>query len=281
MFASQQRSRRLFDSLTYAVLTAITVFALAPILWAFLTSLKPESDIVSSTLHYIPQHLTLENYSTIWRRSGFAHLVGNSAIVAILTVAICLLFGSFAAYSVSRYRFPGRTQLLLFFLVSRMFPVVLLLIPLFIMLRQLNLLDTHLGLALAYATFLLPLTIWMLKGFFDAIPVELEDAARIDGCTRVGTLFRIILPLARGGLAATAVFVAVSAWNEFLLALMLTTSNGSRTWPVGLQLMVGEFQLPWGQLCAGGVISIIPIIIFFGFIQKSLIRGLTSGAVKG
>lgn len=281
MFASQRRTNRFLDGATYAVLLSVVVFALAPILWTVLTSFKPERDIVSPVLQYLPQNFTLENYETLWRRSGFPKLIANSAVTSVITMVICLLFGSFAAYSVSRYRFPGRTQLLLFFLVSRMFPAVLLLIPLFIMFKTLNLLDNSFGLALAYATFLLPLTIWMLKGFFDAIPVDLEDAARIDGCSRIGTLFRIVLPLARPGLVATAVFVAVSAWNEFLLALMLTTSQGSRTWPVGLQLMVGEFQLPWGQLCAGGVISIVPIILFFSFIQRSLIRGLTAGAVKG
>jgi multiple sugar transport system permease protein len=149
------------------------------------------------------------------------------------------------------------------------------------MLRGIGLLDSHLGLALAYSTFLLPLCIWMLKGFFDAIPIELEEAARIDGCTRLGALFRIVLPLARPGLVATAVFVAIGAWNEFLLALMLTTSQGSRTWPVGLQLMVGEFQLPWGQLAAGGIMSILPVIAFFALVQRALVRGLTAGAVKG
>ncbi len=281
MFASQRRTNRFLDGVTYAILLSLVVFALAPLLWTLLTSFKAENDIVSATLQYVPQHFTLDNYRTLWRRSGFPKLIANSAIVAVMTVAICLLLGSFASYSISRYQFPGRNKLLLFFLVARMFPVVLLLIPLFVMMKSLHLLDSHFGLALAYTTFLLPLTIWMLKGFFDAIPQDLEDSARIDGCTRVGTLFRIVLPLARPGLVATAVFVAVSAWNEFLLALMLTTSQGSRTWPVGLQLMVGEFQLPWGQLCAGGMISILPIIIFFGFIQRSLIRGLTAGAVKG
>lgn len=281
MFKSRRRTNRLLDSITYAILAFAILFALGPLLWAALTSVKREQDIVTAHIQYFPRHLTLRNYTTLWHRSGFPRLIANSAIVTALTVLICLLFGTFAAYSISRYRFRGRNQLLLFFLISRMFPVVLLLIPLFVMLRRVGLLDSHFGLALAYSTFLLPLTIWILKGFFDAIPTDLEDSARIDGCTRLGTLFRIILPLARSGLAATAIFIAISAWNEFLLALMLTTSQGSRTWPVGLQLMVGEFQLPWGQLSAGGMISIIPIIVFFALIQKSLIRGLTAGAVKG
>jgi len=194
---------------------------------------------------------------------------------------ISLTIGTLAAYGFSRYRFPGRGALLLFYLVIRMFPVVLLIIPLFIMMRNLNLLDSRFGLALAYTTFLLPLCIWLMKGFFDAIPVDLEEAARIDGCTRLTALIRVVLPLARSGIVATAVFIAIAAWNEFLFALMLTTSQGSRTWPVGLQLMVGEFQLPWGALSAGGIISIIPVIIFFSFVQQALIRGLTAGAVKG
>jgi multiple sugar transport system permease protein len=146
---------------------------------------------------------------------------------------------------------------------------------------MLGLLDTHLGVILVYITVEIPFTVWLLKGFFDAIPAELEDSSRVDGSTRVGALFRIVLPLARPGLVATAVFVAIGAWNEFLFALMITTSQGSRTWPVGLQLMVGEFQLPWGQLCAGGIISIIPIIIFFSIVQRSLVGGLVAGGIKG
>jgi multiple sugar transport system permease protein len=134
---------------------------------------------------------------------------------------------------------------------------------------------------LAYTAFLLPVAVWMLKGFFDAIPPELEDASRVDGSTRLGALTRIVLPLAAPGLIATAVFVAIAAWNEFLFALLLTSSQGSRTWPVGLQLMVGEFQLPRGQLSAGGIVSIIPIIVFFALVQRSLVRGLTAGGLKG
>ena len=162
-----------------------------------------------------------------------------------------------------------------------MFPAVMIIIPLFIIMRDVGLLDSRLGLALAYATFLLPVFIWMMKGFFDAVPPDLEDAARIDGCSRLGAMLRVVLPLVVGGLVATAVFVAIGAWNEFLFALMLTTSTGSRTWPVGLQLMVGEFQLPWGTLAAGGIISIVPVIMLFALVQRAMVRGLTAGAVKG
>jgi multiple sugar transport system permease protein len=269
MFRSQRRINFLVDILAYLVIGAVVSFSLFPLIWTFLTSIKVESDIVTSTLQYIPQRATFANYIAIWNRSGFPKLISNSAVTTTITMTICLTIGTLAAYGFSRFQFRGRHALLLFYLVIRMFPVVLLIIPLFIMMRNLSLLDSRFGLALAYTTFLLPLCVWLMKGFFDAIPIDL------------GALVRIVLPLARSGLVATAVFIAIAAWNEFLFALMLTTSQGSRTWPVGLQLMVGEFQLPWGALSAGGIISIIPVIIFFSIVQQSLIRGLTAGAVKG
>lgn len=278
---SWRRNEQLFNILTYTVIGIIILFALFPLVWTFLTSLKPEADIVTSNLQYIPQNVTFDNYVAIWERSGFPVLIRNSASVTAITLTLCLTLGTLASYGFSRYQFRGRAQLLLFYLVIRMFPVVLMIIPLFLMLRTLGLLDTHLGLALAYTTFLLPLCVWMMKGFFDAVPVDLEDSARIDGCTRLGALVRVVLPLVRSGLVATAVFIGIASWNEYLFALMLTTSQGTRTWPVGLQLMVGEFQLPWGSFSAGGMISIIPVIIFFGIVQQSLVRGLTAGAVKG
>jgi multiple sugar transport system permease protein len=147
--------------------------------------------------------------------------------------------------------------------------------------RLVGLLDTQLGLALAYTSFLLPVFVWMMKGFFDAVPPDLEEAARIDGSSRLGAMVRVVIPLVLGGLVATSVFVAIGAWNDYLFALMLTSSTGSRTWPVGLQLMVGEFQLPWGSLAAGGMISIAPVVILFAVVQRALVAGLTAGAVKG
>jgi multiple sugar transport system permease protein len=208
-------------------------------------------------------------------------LVMNSLVVTSLTVLICLLTGTIASYAFARFSFPGRTQLMLGYLVVRMFPAVLMIIPLFIVMRNVGLLDKTAGLAVAYTSFLLPLFVWMLKGFFDAAPRELESAARIDGATRIGAMFRIVIPIARNGLVATCVFVAIAAWNEYLFALMLTTSQGSRTWPVGLQLMVGEFQLPWGMLAAGGMISIVPVIVLFALVQRVMVAGITAGAIKG
>lgn len=281
MFQDQRKFERLLDVVTYLIIIAVVAFALFPIVWTLLTSLKTEGDIINANIQYIPRTITFDNYVAIWNRSGFPNLIFNSTVVTIITLLTCMTFGTLAAYSLSRYQFRGRNWILQFYLLIRMFPVVLMIVPLFVILRRLGLLDTRFGLALAYTTFLLPFCVWMMKGFFDAIPVDLEEAARIDGCTRLGALVRIALPLARSGLVATAVFIGIASWNEFLFALMLTTSQGSRTWPVGLQLMIGEFQLPWGTFSAGGIISIVPIIIFFAIVQRSIIRGITAGAMKG
>lgn len=272
---------RLGDVLTWLLGAAITLVAVFPILWALGTSLKREEAIITTVMQYLPREVTFENYVAIWTRSNFPTLLMNSVVVTIMTTVICAVLGTLASYAIARVRFRGRRELMLFYLVVRMFPAVMIIIPLFILMRGLGLLDSRLGLALAYTTFLLPVFIWMMKGFFDAVPLELEDAARIDGCSRLGAMTRVILPLVLGGLVATAVFVAIGAWNEFLFALMMTTSTGSRTWPVGLQLMVGEFQLPWGSLAAGGIISIVPVILLFALVQRALVRGLTAGAVKG
>jgi multiple sugar transport system permease protein len=263
------------------VVIVFVLFSTLPIVWLFLTSLKPEEEIVTRSLRYLPDRFTLEHYAAIWQQSGFPNLLLNSAVTTGLTVALCLATGTIAAYAFSRAAFPGHRVLLLGYVVVRMFPAVLMIIPLFILMREMRLLDTNFGLALAYTSFLLPLFVWILKGFFDAVPPDLEDAARIDGCTRLGALARVILPVVRNGVLATTVFVAIAAWNEFLFALMLTTSAGSRTWPVGLQLMVGEFQLPWGMLSAGGMISILPPVILFALVQRTMVRGLTAGTIKG
>jgi len=279
--ATRTRSNLAWNIASYAVMVLLAVICIFPIVWTFLTSVKVESDIVTRDMVYLPTRFTFESYVNLWQQSSYPKLVINSLVVTTLTVLTCLATGTVAAYSFSRFNFPGRTQLMLAYLVVRMFPAVLMIIPLFIVMRQIGLLDSTAGLSIAYTSFLLPLFVWMLKGFFDAAPRELESAARIDGATRIGAMFRIVIPIARNGLVATCVFVAIAAWNEYLFALMLTTSQGSRTWPVGLQLMVGEFQLPWGMLAAGGMISILPVIVLFALVQRIMVTGITAGAVKG
>ena len=281
MVQTRSGSKLIWDIAAYATLILLAFICIFPLIWTFLTSIKDEADIETRDMVYIPTRFTFDWYVKLWTQSGYTVLVMNSLIVTSLTVLICLLTGTIASYAFARFTFPGRTQLMLAYLVVRMFPAVLMIIPLFIVMRSVGLLDRTWGLAVAYTSFLLPLFVWMLKGFFDAAPRELESAARIDGSTRIGAMLRIVIPIARNGLAATCVFVAIAAWNEYLFALMLTTSQGSRTWPVGLQLMVGEFQLPWGMLAAGGMISILPVIVLFAIVQRVMVAGITAGAVKG
>jgi multiple sugar transport system permease protein len=281
MAQTRSGSKLIWDVAAYAVLITLAFVCVFPIIWTFLTSIKVEGDIVTRDMVYLPTRFTFDWYVKLWSQSGYPVLVMNSLVVTSLTVLICLVTGSIASYAFARFNFPGRTPLMLGYLVVRMFPAVLMIIPLFIVMRNVGMLDSTWGLAVAYTSFLLPLFVWMLKGFFDAAPKELESAARIDGSTRIGAMLRIVIPIARNGLVATCVFVAIAAWNEYLFALMLTTSQGSRTWPVGLQLMVGEFQLPWGMLAAGGMISILPVIVLFAIVQRVMVAGITAGAVKG
>ncbi|RIX97416.1 carbohydrate ABC transporter permease [Aureimonas flava] len=281
MLSTSRRRRLLINGATYFVLVALSIFCVGPIVWTFLTSLKPEADIVTTTMQYWPSRLTFENYVAIWTQSNFPALIGNSVVVTAITLLICIVAGTPAAYAFARFTFRGRNELMLGYLVVRMFPAVMVVVPLFVVLRSVGLVDSRFGLALAYTSFLLPLFVWMLKGFFDAVPKELESAARIDGTTRLGAMVRVVMPIARNGLVASSVFIAIGAWNEFLFALMLTSGQGSRTWPVGLQLMVGEFQLPWGVLAAGGILSILPVLVLFAVVQRTMVHGLTAGAVKG
>jgi multiple sugar transport system permease protein len=274
--STSQLSRRIGD----VGVAALLVFALFPIAWTAYTSLRPEQDIITDPTSLIPAAVTLDNYVATWRQTDFPQLMLNSLVVSAMTVAISLTLATFAAYSLSRSRFRGRGGVLMLYLGIRIIPGVLLLIPLFIVMQQLGLLDTRVALALTYTTFTLPAAVWFMKGFFDGLPEDLENAARVDGCTRLGALFRVVLPLVRPGLAATAILVAIEAWNEVLFALLLTSTTASRTWPVGMRLLIGEFQLPWGQLTAAAVLSLLPVIVAFAFAGRAMIAGLTAGGLK-
>lgn len=274
--STSQLSRRLGD----LGVAALLVFALFPIAWTAYTSVRPEQDIITDPTSLVPAAVTLDNYVATWRQTDFPQLMLNSLVVSAMTVVISLSLATFAAYSLSRSRFRGRGAVLMLYLGIRIIPGVLLLIPLFIVMQQLGLLDTRIALALTYTTFTLPAAVWFMKGFFDGLPEDLENAARVDGCTRLGALRRVVLPLVRPGLAATAILVAIEAWNEVLFALLLTSTTASRTWPVGMRLLIGEFQLPWGQLTAAAVLSLLPVIIGFAFAGRAMIAGLTAGGLK-
>jgi multiple sugar transport system permease protein len=209
----------------------------------------------------------------------FSHFIQNSAIAAVSSTAVAVIFGAPAAYTLARFRFKARSNLAFWILSLRMTPPIAAIIPLFILLRTFQLLDTLQGLILVYTTFNLPFVIWLMRGFFEDLPIELEESAMVEGCSRYGAFFRVALVLASPGLAAAAIFTFLFTWNEFLFALILTGTS-ARTMPVAVQLFMRETGIDWGHMCAAAVVMMVPMLIFTLFIKRYLVRGLTFGAVK-
>ena len=256
------------------------LFAILPLVWTFYTSLRTNLDINKFPAKISLSNLSLDAYFGVWRDTNFPMLIKNSLIVSTLTVIVSLSLGTLAGYALSRSKFRGRQGVLLVYLAIRLVPGVLLLIPLYLFMNKLGLLDSYIGLVLAYTTFTLPATIWLMKGFFDSLPPDLENAARIDGCSRMGAMWRISIPLVLPGLAATGTLTAITAWNDVLFAMLLTSSDRTRTWPVGLREMIGEFQLPWEALTATSILSLLPVVIGFALVGRKMVAGITAGSLK-
>lgn len=256
------------------------LFAILPLIWTFYTSLRTNVDINKFPTKFSLSNLSFDAYIGVWRDTNFPMLMKNSLIVSTMTVIISLALGTFAGYALSRSKFRGRQSVLLVYLAIRLVPGVLLLIPMYLFMNRLGLLDSYIGLTLAYTTFTLPATIWLMKGFFDSLPPDLENAARIDGCSRMGAMWRISIPLVLPGLAATGTLTAITAWNDVLFALLLTSSDRTRTWPVGLREMIGEFQLPWDALTATSILSLLPVVIGFALVGRKMVAGITAGSLK-
>nr|WP_244448782.1 carbohydrate ABC transporter permease [Bosea sp. LC85] len=257
----------------------IVLFALGPYAWMILTSLKPQVELSAWPLHYWPREATLEHYRDLIARTSFAGSLGNSLIIAVGASVLGLGVSIPAAYAFSRFRFSGRRGLLTGFLVINMFPVVLLIIPLFLMMRRLGLIDTYLGVILGHSTFSIPFAIWMLTSYFNAIPKDLDEAAMIDGASRLQTIRLIILPLLMPGVVTAGIYIFITSWNEYLFAMMLS-GQAVRTVTVALQLFIGEFTIQWGLLTAGGTLIALPVTFLFLLVQRRLVGGLTAGAVK-
>jgi multiple sugar transport system permease protein len=257
----------------------IIAFAVGPYLWMMLTSIKPDADITQFPLRYWPSAITFQHYDDLLAHTSFAVNLLNSLIVAIGAVLVGLAVSVPAAYAFSRFRFAGRRVLMTQFLVINMFPIVLLIIPLFVLMRNLGLLDTFIGIIAGHSTFAIPFAIWMLTSYMNSIPREIDDAAFVDGASRLQTIRLVLLPLLMPGLATTAIYIFVTSWNEYLFAMMLSGDN-VRTVTVALQHFIGEFTVQWGLLTAGGTLIAIPVTILFLIVQRRLVSGLTTGAVK-
>jgi multiple sugar transport system permease protein len=255
-------------------------FALLPWFWMMLSSIRPDAELTHSPIALWPHQLTLIHHIDLLKRTSFAQNLRDSLIVACGAVTLGLTLALPAAYAFSRFRFRGRNWLRTQFLVINMFPVVMLILPLFVLMRDFGLLDTYFALIAGHATFTLPFAIWLLTSYVDGIPQELDQAAMIDGATRMQAMLLVVLPLAMPGVVAVGIYLFITSWNEYLFALMMTGHN-VRTVTVALQLFIGENQIQWGLLMAGGTLVALPATILFLFAQRRLVGGLTGGAVKG
>jgi len=265
---------------TILVAMAVVVFVviLFPPMVLFLTSIKTELDALSFPPKWIFQP-TLENYKHIFQFSPFMKYLLNSLIVASLNTGAVLILGSLAAYSLARFRFKGADNIAFWILSVRMMPPVAAIIPIYIIMRNLHLLDTPWSLVIIYLTFNLPFAVWLMRSFFREIPREIEESALVDGCSDFSAFRKIALPLAAPGLAATGILTFIFSWNEFLFALILTGSKAV-TLPVGITGYMKETGINWGYMTAGGVLALIPVIVFTILVQKHLVKGLTMGAMK-
>ena len=258
----------------------IVLFALAPFAWMVLTSLTPTEQLSANGVSLAPSGWSLDNYERLFNKAQFYKNMLDSLVIAVGTVVLGLAVSVTAAYALSRFRFPGRKLFMMQFLLINMFPIVLLILPLFILMRQYGILDTYVGLILANATVAIPFSVWMLTSYVAAIPKSLDEAAMIDGCSRLTALRRVIIPLMMPGIISTGIYIFITAWNEYLYALTLGGRN-VRPVTVAIQTLVGEYQIEWGLLAAGAVVGAMPATIRFRLVQKRLIGGLTQGAVKG
>jgi ABC-type glycerol-3-phosphate transport system permease component len=267
--------------LAWPLVTILLVGAmLAPLYWATIASFTPESRLFAQPA-LVPDVLVLDHYRALFGGRDFWTPVRNSLVVATVTTAFCVVLGAICAYALARLRFRGKAAILALVLAVSMFPQISIVSPLYLVLRELRLLNTYPGLVLPYLTFAMPLTIWLLVGFFRQLPLELEDAGLMDGAGRLRTLWEIILPLSWPGLATAAILTFLYSWNEFLFALSFTLGPERYTVPVAITLFRGQYQVPWGEILAAAMVATVPVAALALAAQRRIIAGLTSGAVKG
>jgi multiple sugar transport system permease protein len=281
---SRNRASHLgLTSLAYAAIALTLFITLFPIYWIAVTSFKLDLDIFRVPPVWFEFPPTLNHYRAAFVERPFLIFAMNSLMIAVTTTFISLVVGTMAGYALARFPYPGRSRhhISFWILSTRMMPPIVTMIPLFLFFNYFSLLNTKAAVAVAYTAFNLPFATWMMKSYFQDLPVELEEAAIVDGDTRWGAFLRVALPLARPGLAATAIFCLIISWNEFLLALILTKTEQSLTLPIGIAGRISQYTTYWGEISAAGFTACIPIVIFAFIVQKHLVRGLSFGAVKG
>lgn len=275
-------SRRKFFSGVeiYGFLILVSVYALLPFVWMLSTSLKTEAEAFRVPPTWIPIKFTLDAYVSMWTKKNFGIYFVNSTIISLGTAILSTFFGALAGYGFSRFIFKGRKFLIGFFLATQMLPGVLLVGPYFKILSKFGLYDTRTGLIIAFLTICLPFSTWMMKGFIDRVPDALDQAALVDGCSRLGVFFRVILPISAPGMVATIIFAFLLAWGDLLWVICLTSTESMVTVTLGIARTVGEFQIIWPMLMSGALMGGMPAIILYLLLQRLLVQGLTAGAVK-
>ena len=278
----QARFRRAaYRLLIYLGAFLLTFYCIVPLIWMFLTALKPPQEVITYPPIIIPKEPTLRNFSKLFEESLITTFLRNSLVTAFASTALSICLGTLAAYSLTRYTYPGRNKLATFILLGYMFPPIVLIIPFFVWFKTIGLTDNYLGLIITYVALGLPFATWLLWAFFQSIPVELEEAAWIDGATRAQAILHVILPLALPGVIATSIFTFIVAWNEYLFALILMNTDPMKTLPVGLADLLNRPMTDWGVIMSAGVVITIPALLFFIVTQNYLIKGWGAGAVKG
>ena len=267
-------------TIIWIFLIAVCIYCLIPFAWMLSTSLKTEAEAFRIPPTWLPLQLTVDSYIGIWIRKNFATYFINSTLISLATAVLSTFFGAFAGYGFSRFFFRGRRFLIGFFLATQMLPGVLLVGPYFKILSRFGLYDTRSGLIIAFLTICLPFSTWMMKGFIDKVPQELDQSAMVDGCSRLGVFFKIVLPIVAPGMVATILFAFLLAWGDLLWALCLTSSEQMITVTLGIARTVGEFRIIWPMLMAGSLLGGMPAILLYIFLQRLLVQGLTAGAVK-
>jgi multiple sugar transport system permease protein len=269
--------RNLLLGLSIAILM---ILVLAPFYWIFSSSIKVPQEIIARKPTLFPQSFTTQHYSKLFNKSPFPTYLRNSLIVAAGTMLITVVLSTLAAYGLYRMRFPGRKMLFRIILITYAFPGVLLLVPMYQMMTALHLVDRLVALVIVDVTLAAPFAVWMLQAFFRTIPQELEEAAALDGATRLGIIVRIMLPLAAPGVASIAIFAFITSWTEYIFASILIISEANRTVPVGLAGIIGQYQVDWGLLLAGATVTTLPVLALFGLVGRNFVEGLTAGAVR-
>lgn len=273
----ETRLQRVF---IYVTVVIVCILLILPIYWMLVTSLQPGGEVLQYPPQIFPSNLSLEGYKQVFTDTKILRWFANSAFVTFFTLLLVIPIAALAGYSVSRFEFPGIKEAGFSILAIRMLPTTLLVVPLYLIFKNINLLNNLFSLVIANTSFIMPFAIWMLKGYFDSIPPTLEDAAQIDGCSLIGALFRVVIPLSAPGLAATTIYSAILSWAEFIFAYTFMSGSESWTLTVGISSFRGQYTTNWNAMMAMSMIVIIPIMILFIFLEKYLVSGLSAGAVK-